>query len=62
MAEEWTEMRAFEVRMRCDVCPGFMNPTGVVLTSLPPLNEHICRNGHKMYSQHTYPRTAYSEV
>lgn len=58
--EELVKIKGFKtVNYICDSCKtGKMLPTGIALTSMPPLFQHKCDNCGEINSFiHTYPRT-----
>ena len=67
MPEETKEVKTFMVYYKCDVCKiGYMQPTGLMLQSMPPQFPHKCDNKdcdhHENFTGLKYPRKYYQEV
>ena len=64
MAEVKERVNTFVVRYRCDVCDkGYLESTGVALTSYPPQYPHDCSNcgKGKVFNQ-KYPYNIYKVI
>ena len=62
--EKETRLIAYRVEYICDKCgKGFMEPTGIIKTSNPPLWEHDCSNlcGNFQDFREQYPYIKYEE-
>lgn len=57
MAEMACDCKVLIVSMTCDKCKnGFMEPTGIVLTSYPAKYQHMCNKcGHMQNFYKNYP-------
>ena len=59
-----TNMAVMQIDMTCEACEsGLMRPTGLTLTSLPPLYPHRCTGcGRTETYQVTYPSIGYEAI
>lgn len=66
MAEVIKEVHTFIVHLMCDVknCDGEMVPTGIKLTSNPPIYPHRCNkcNAIKDVTEFKYPKVTHKEI
>ena len=60
---ELSEVKVYQVNLRCAECGEFMRFTGRSKPSIPSLNLHVCPNGHEEWVRDsTYPCRVFKEV